>query len=128
MGAAVLTGRRRAAVVCGGGASGVTCKWGSPMVLRLRSLTLDWREEREVGLGTAKRRESRAVALTKWSSLPRLRKTTGFVELGTGMNKRLPERDLAAACAELPVARATCAGEQQSGGLSSGGFSGRRSA
>jgi hypothetical protein len=98
-------------VVCDG-ASGVTRKWGSPTVLQLRSLTLDWREEREVELDTAKRRESKAATLTKWTSLPGLRKTARFVELGAGMNKRLPGQDLAAACAELPAARATCAGEQ----------------
>jgi hypothetical protein len=111
-------------MVCGG-SSGVTRKWGSPTVLRLMSLTLDWREEREVGLGTAKRRESRAAALTKWTSLPGLRKTARFVELGAGMNKRIPGRDLAAACAELPAVHATCAGEQQSNGPSSGGVWGR---
>jgi hypothetical protein len=59
-----------------------------------------------------KERKSKAATLTKWTSLPGLRKTARFVELGAGMNKRLPGQDLAAACAELPAARATCAGEQ----------------
>jgi hypothetical protein len=37
-----------------------------------------------------KERKSRAAALTKWSSLPGLCKTARFIELGVGMNKRLP--------------------------------------
>jgi hypothetical protein len=81
------------------GASGGTRKWDSPTVLRLRSLTLDWREERSDSVQP--KGESRAAALTKWSFLPGLRKTARFVELSAGMNKSLPGRDLAAACAEL---------------------------
>jgi hypothetical protein len=84
-------------------------------------------ERREVRLSTAKRREQSCGA-HQMEFLPGLRKTARFVELSAGMNKSLPGRDLAAACAELLQRAQLVPGEQQSGRPSSGGVWGWRSA